>query len=119
MILIGGCRTVAKEIQNLVVNCIHDRELRGLAERCLRGRLIDVGCRDKPCKQILSPYISQHIGADHHETLHEKKHVNLWGTVYHLPSEDQSFDYALCTALLEHLEEPEIALRECHRVLLD
>jgi SAM-dependent methyltransferase len=41
----------------------------------------------------------------------------MCGTAYEIPSEPDSFDGALCTAVLEHLEEPEKAIRECHRVL--
>jgi SAM-dependent methyltransferase len=39
------------------------------------------------------------------------------GTAYEIPAPDASFDSAICTAVLEHLEEPELALRECFRVL--
>lgn len=39
------------------------------------------------------------------------------GTAYAIPAGDGSFDSALSTAALEHLAEPELALRECFRVL--
>lgn len=38
------------------------------------------------------------------------------GSIYNLPYEDNSFDLVLCTEVLEHLEEPEIALKELVRV---
>ncbi|HWH45333.1 MAG TPA: methyltransferase domain-containing protein, partial [Thermoleophilaceae bacterium] len=41
----------------------------------------------------------------------------LVGSAYELPVEDGSFDTVLCTAVLEHLEEPAAALREARRVL--
>lgn len=52
---------------------------------------------------------------DHFDTLHDKSNIDLFGTAYSISVDDASFDSALCTAVLEHLEEPELALRECYR----
>ena len=38
------------------------------------------------------------------------------GSIYELLYKDNSFDLVLCTEVLEHLDEPEIALRELIRV---
>ena len=38
------------------------------------------------------------------------------GSIYELPYRDNSFDLVLCTEVLEHLEEPEKALKELVRV---
>ncbi len=38
------------------------------------------------------------------------------GSIYELPYKDNSFDLVLCTEVLEHLEEPEKALKELERV---
>jgi SAM-dependent methyltransferase len=108
---------MARSIQNLLVNNIHDRELRTLASRYLKGRLVDIGCGSKPYQKLLGPYIAEHIGVDHEATLHDKRNVDLWGTAYQIPCQDEYFDSAICTAVLEHLEEPESALRECFRLL--
>jgi SAM-dependent methyltransferase len=108
---------MAHEVKNLLVNRIHDRELKRCAPLYLRGRLIDIGCGEKPYRQMLSSFVTEHVGVDHAETLHDKAQVDLIGTAYQIPAENESFDSALCTAVLEHLEEPEQALRECYRVL--
>jgi len=108
---------VAREAKNLLVNTIHDRALRDLAATYLSGRLIDIGCGIKPYRGMLAPYLTEHIGVDHSATQHDRSQVDLWGTAYDLPAPPDSFDSALCTAVLEHLEEPEVALRECFRVL--
>ena len=108
---------MAYETRNLLVNRIHDKELKHFAALYLRGRLIDIGCGEKPYRQMLNSVVTEHIGVDHHETLHEKSHVDLFGTAYAIPADGASFDSALCTAVLEHLEEPEMAVRECCRVL--
>jgi SAM-dependent methyltransferase len=61
--------------------------------------------------------VTEHVGVDHPDSPHSRDDVDLSGTAYAIPVADSSFDTALCTAVLEHLEEPELALRECHRVL--
>jgi SAM-dependent methyltransferase len=108
---------LAKEIRNVLINRIHDQELKQFALKYLKGRLIDIGCGLKPYIDLLSPYVTAHIGVDHKESLHNISNVDLVGTAYQIPVDDASFDSAICTAVLEHLEEPEQALRECHRVL--
>jgi SAM-dependent methyltransferase len=108
---------MARELSNILVNRIHDRHLAHFASRHLQGRLIDIGCGVKPYASMLAPFVREHVGVDHPDTQHGLAGADLVGTAYALPVPDASFDSALCTAVLEHLEEPEAALRECHRVL--
>lgn len=108
---------MAREIKNLLVNRIHDRELRTFAERYARGRLLDIGCGTKPYEQMFRPYVTEHVGVDHAQTPHANARIDLLGSAYSIPAHDASFDSALCTAVLEHLEEPEQAIRECYRLL--
>jgi SAM-dependent methyltransferase len=108
---------MARELQNALVNRILDRELSVAASNHLRGRLIDIGCGEKPYRNLLAPWVAEHVGVDHEGTSHDRSNVDLLGTAYAIPVPDGSFDSAICTAVLEHLEEPEAALRECYRVL--
>ena len=80
--------------------------------------MIDIGCGTKPYEDLVRPFVESHVGVDHPVSLHSRSKVDLSGTAYSIPTEDASFDSALCTAVLEHLEEPEAALRECNRVLV-
>ena len=66
---------------------------------------------------MLKKFVDSHVGLDHIETFHDKTNIDLFGTAYEIPAKDNSFDSAICTAVLEHLEEPELALKECYRVL--
>ena len=108
---------MAREIKNILVNTIHDHSLVSFASRYLSGSLIDIGCGIKPYKDLLEPYVTEHIGVDHKDTIHDKSNIDLFGTAYQIPVENATFDSAICTAVLEHLEEPEKSLHECFRVL--
>jgi SAM-dependent methyltransferase len=108
---------MARETFNLLINVIHDRALERHAARYLKGRLIDIGCGIKPYRDLLAKYVTEHVGVDHKDSLHDQSNVDLIGTAYSIPVANESFDSALCTAVLEHLEEPSRALDECWRVL--
>ena len=103
--------------KNVLVQGILQKKLKQKVENYLSGRLLDIGCGTKPYKDMLSPFVEEHIGVDHEATFHDKSNVDLFGTAYEIPADDETFDSAICTAVLEHLEEPEQALRECFRVL--
>lgn len=103
--------------KNWLVHGIMERELARVFPQYLRGRLIDIGCAGKPYAALARPFVSEHVGVDHALTLHDKSKIDIDATAYAIPVPDASFDSALCTAVLEHLEEPEAALRECLRVL--
>jgi SAM-dependent methyltransferase len=105
------------EIRNILINRILDQELKRCASNFLSGRMLDIGCGTKPYQQLLAPFVTEHVGVDHAETLHQKSNVDLFGSAYEIPVGSESFDSAVCTAVLEHLEEPEKAVRECFRVL--
>ena len=103
---------------NLLVENIVRNRLSRVGARYLSGRMLDIGCGGKPYKRLLAPHVNEHIGLDHAGTLHDSAEVNLLGTACDIPAGDNTFDCALCTAVLEHLEEPEAAIRECRRVLI-
>lgn len=103
--------------KNWLIYRIHDRALNFYAKKHFKGLLLDIGCGEKPYKNLLAPYVTEHVGVDYLDTSHDKSNIDRFGTAYNIPAGDGEFDSALCTAVLEHLEEPELALRECHRVL--
>ena len=108
---------MAKELKNILINRIHDKQLFEYAERYLSGSLIDIGCGTKPYRDMLLPFVEEHVGVDHEGTSHDKSKIDLFGTAYEIPADNETFNSAICTAVLEHLEEPEQALRECYRIL--
>jgi ubiquinone/menaquinone biosynthesis C-methylase UbiE len=85
--------------------------------RYAKGSLADIGCGDKPYRELLKPYVTKHIGIDHEGTIHDTANIDLFGTAYDIPVEDEYFDTVICTAVLEHLEEPDKAIKETNRVL--
>ena len=103
--------------KNWLVYKIHDAYLGKKVKAFAKGKLLDIGCGEKPYAETVKPYVTEHIGVDHQGTLHDKSNIDRVGTAYEIPAEDGEFDSVICTAVLEHLEEPDKAIAECNRVL--
>lgn len=108
---------MAKHLHNILVERIVESAIERAAAIYMRGKLLDIGCSSKPYRNLLAKFVTQHIGVDHIDSRHKSASVDRLGSAYKIPAEDREFDSVLCTAVLEHLEDPSAALKECHRVL--
>jgi SAM-dependent methyltransferase len=88
-----------------------------------RGRLLDVGCGDKPYLEIFEQYVSQYLGVEHEASFrHTASSTRARGPdVFYdgkrLPFADGEFDTVLSVQTLEHTPQPQALLREMARVL--
>lgn len=87
-----------------------------------RGRLLDVGCGDKPYEHLFAPYVDEYIGIEHEATYNltsagSRGKADLRYDGETLPFEDASFDTVLCAQVLEHTPTPRRIVSEIARVL--
>lgn len=108
---------MAKNLRNLLIYHLHDRALVTALSSHAVGRLLDIGCGTKPYEEMARPYVEEHVGLDRADPFNKLARVDVVGTAYEMPLDDATFDTAMSTAALEHLAEPEEALRECFRIL--
>lgn len=102
--------------KNWLVHFIHKRELKRVLKDLSGGRILDLGCGEKPFKKGLRSRFSQYVGLDYKRVLSGNP-PDVRGNALRLPFKSGSFDVVLSTSVLEHLEEPFEALRDCFRVL--
>ena len=96
-----------------------------------RGRLLDVGCGDKPYEAFFLPYVTEYLGIEHEATFAKtsassgsddpagKKRPDFVYDGVKLPFPDRSFDTVLNVQVLEHTPYPGRLLCEMSRVLTD
>lgn len=80
------------------------------ASRYVKGKLLDVGCGDKPYYSILAPKVIEYLGLDLDKG-------DIIGSATKIPFKTETFDTVLSTQVIEHLEQPELMISEVYRVL--
>ncbi|NQU32632.1 MAG: class I SAM-dependent methyltransferase [Bacteroidetes bacterium] len=86
--------------------------------------VLDIGCGEGMLLNVLEPYAKEQkcfaIDIDPKEVRDAKKNIPFCtvsvGNAYKIPFENNFADIVICSEVLEHLESPEDALNEIHRV---
>jgi SAM-dependent methyltransferase len=87
------------------------------------GRLLDVGCGDKPYEAAFRPYVTEYIGIEHEAVFHKtsaagaERKPDLYYDGSTLPFANESFDTVMSIQVLEHTPRPQHLLNEMARVL--
>jgi len=90
-----------------------------------RGRLLDVGCGDKPYEYLFRPYVTEYLGIEHEATFtateasNRQRKPDMLYDGRRLPFEDRTFDTVLNVQVLEHTPRPAALVTEMARVLKD
>lgn len=97
------------------------RGLAGVAHHAC-GRLLDVGCGNKPYEPMFKPFVTEHVGVDYAETYEGSVYaanpkVDMVYSGDEIPARSMSFGTVLCTEVLEHTPNPMKLMAEMSRVL--
>jgi SAM-dependent methyltransferase len=80
-----------------------------------QGRLLDIGCGNKPYQKMFEGKISEHVGCDIVQSSEQRADVICPAT--QIPLDDASFDTILCTQVIEHVADHRALLNEANRLL--
>ncbi|HEY8087536.1 MAG TPA: class I SAM-dependent methyltransferase [Polyangiaceae bacterium] len=88
------------------------------------GRMLDVGCGDKPYEAFFRPYVTDYVGVEHEATFEQttastRSVADVLYDGHTLPFEDGSFDTVMSIQVLEHTPTPQRLVDEMGRVLAD
>ncbi len=100
-------------LQNLI--CSYSWLDRRTVQRVLssaQGKVLDVGCGNKRLKAFLSKGCD-YVGID----FNPAADIQMDITKERYPFEENTFDFAICNAVLEHVEDEHFVLKEIYRVL--
>lgn len=85
------------------------------------GRLLDVGCGNKPYREIFAPYVQTYIGLDYPPTASSRQirvsSIDLYADALALPLAAAQVDTLLASEVIEHLSDTQQAFAEFYRVL--
>jgi SAM-dependent methyltransferase len=79
------------------------------------GRLLDVGCGDKPWEQTFAPHVTGHVGLERTGVRQSRADVFYDGG--RMPFADTEFDTVLSNQVLEHVADPRVVWADMVRVL--
>lgn len=82
-----------------------------------RGRLLDIGCGNKPYAEKFQARVASYIGIEMPRTQSNSAVVDAYASALTLPFAANAFDTVLCNEVLEHVPEPKRLLEEAYRVL--
>lgn len=85
------------------------------AAQYAHGRMLDLGCGNKPYKAMFADRVSEHVGCD---VVQSSEHcVDILCPATAIPLEDGAFDTVLCTQVIEHVADHALVLKEAFRLL--
>lgn len=80
-----------------------------------KGRLLDIGCGNKPYLKIIDPLVKEYIGCDIVQSSENLVDILCQATSVPLP--DESFDTIISTQVIEHVAEHQLLVNEAFRLL--
>jgi len=82
-----------------------------------RGKVLDVGCGNKPFYPYIKNTIDQYIGLEHKDSIHAKDKADILGSADDISLPDDHVDTVILTQVIEHVENPSAVFKEIKRVL--
>ncbi|MES2062137.1 MAG: class I SAM-dependent methyltransferase [Bacteroidota bacterium] len=79
------------------------------------GKLLDIGCGNKPYKSLLDTHITEYIGCDIVQS--SENCVDVLCPANNIPIADEIFDTVISTQTIEHVEDHQGLINEAYRLL--
>lgn len=109
-------KTINTRPHNWLIHHIYVKSLKKFSN-FIAGNVIDIGCGQKPYKNIIEKHASKYFGLEYKKTLHGLDKADVVGNAMVLPFKPGSADFVLSLQVMEHIPEPEKYLKEIHRIL--
>lgn len=93
----------------------YHRELFSAFREHAHGKLLDIGCGNKPYYSILAELVSEYFGCDIVQS--SENCADLLCPANDIPIADESFDTVISTQTIEHVEDHQGLVDEAYRLL--
>lgn len=105
-----------RRLHNWLIYDLNDKWL-NYSLKYVNGVLFDLGCGEMPYKDGFNQYITNYIGVDWEESIHENKADIIADLNKILPIKDCTADTIISLSVIEHLYDPQVFLIESFRIL--
>jgi len=111
---VGALDVVMAKKFNWLIHKLANDSIRRAIKQYASGSLIDVGCGTSQYKGFIlrNSSVVEYVALDREK----RAEIDILGDAYNIPRHGE-FDTVLCTSVLEHLEEPVLALEEMNKAL--
>jgi ubiquinone/menaquinone biosynthesis C-methylase UbiE len=100
---------------NYLVYLYFHRELYNAIQHYSKGRLLDIGCGNKPYQSWTKDRVSEYLGCDIVQSSSNK--VDILCEANNIPLENNNFETIISTQAIEHIEDYQGMINEAHRLL--
>lgn len=96
---------------------LQNKFIKRLAKLAKGKKVLDAGAGECPFKPLFkeSEYVAQDIGEI--DAIFDYSKIDVSSDIYDIPVPENSFDFVLCSEVLEHLQYPDRAIKEFKRLL--
>jgi SAM-dependent methyltransferase len=91
------------------------RDLNYSVKKYATGRVLDIGCGNKPYERMFNTITTEYIGCDIVQSSQNK--VDIICTAFQIPLPDSSFDTVFSTQVIEHVDNHQQLVNEAYRLL--
>jgi|SRR4030095_14032558 len=92
----------------------YEKSIPGLLKKNIKYDILDYGCGARPYEYLFGGYINKYIGVDVGDNSKANIIIEPGET---LPVGKNEFDIVLSSQVLEHVEDVDMYMRECNRIL--
>jgi ubiquinone/menaquinone biosynthesis C-methylase UbiE len=102
--------------QHFIVNSFLFNDIALAVKSHAKGKVLDVGCGNKPYKNLFIPYATSYVGCDIIQS--SEQCVDVVCPATKLAFEDSVFDTVFSSQVIEHVEDTHAMISELNRVLV-
>lgn len=106
---------ITTEHQEYLVYKSYHNDLFSCLLKYSKGRLLDIGCGNKPYATIVNDVVNEYIGCDIVQSSEQK--VDILCEATNIKEPDESFDTIISTQTIEHISEHQLVINEAYRLL--
>lgn len=106
---------ISKNASDYIVMFYLIRDLKSMISKYAFGKVLDVGCGNKPYKSLFNNSDENYLGCDVIQSSDNKVDILCKATA--INAEDESFETVFSTQVMEHVDNSDLMMKECNRVL--